>query len=487
MRMKRTDGTITRLKSGQISPLGLAALAIGILSPALGLFALWGPMQAAGGPISPLVFLGAAALALPTAISYAVLNREAPSAGAASTWLWRAVSPAAGYLVGLTMTTYFVLAALAQPLLFGLFFRDLLVFFGLPDFGLATLIAALPVLTLPVMWAAYRGAETSTRVAVTLMAIESAVVIALSLTILYVKSGVPGGINFEPFNPLAATHGFQGFWTAMLLGILAYCGFDVVSTAAEETNAPREYLPKAILLTIVGITIFWAVNAWIFTLAIPHQKVVDYSSQGLTVVTPMAREFWGKGSLVIILCAFTGVFAVYISCVLGASRIIFALARHRLLPLALSELDRTGRVPTNAVHAVFVLVMLGDVGAVLILRNGLAAFTWWANAMVFFATLTFAAVNVANIFYFRRIAREQFRPWSNLVIPLFGAISTLYVMYETFFVALWSADFRTGRSVVIFSVLLFLFFILIVGLMSRVSPHRLQGEAPIEADLTRSA
>src|SRR5580698_9989081 len=150
-----TDATIQtpepqRLQGGQIGLLGLAALAIGILSPALGLFALWGPMQAAGGPISPLVFLGAAALALPTAISYAVLNREAPSAGAASTWLWRAVSPAAGYLVGLTMTTYFVLAALAQPLLFGLFFRDLLAFLGLPNFGLATLVAAIPIITLPV-------------------------------------------------------------------------------------------------------------------------------------------------------------------------------------------------------------------------------------------------------------------------------------------------------------------------------------------------
>src|SRR5580704_834746 len=139
------EAATARLRANQISPVGLAALAIGIMSPALGLFALWGPMQAAAGPISPLVFLGAAALALPTAISYAVLNREAPSAGAASTWLWRAVSPAFGYLIGLAMTTYFLLAALAQPLLFGLFFRDLLGFFGLPDFGLTTLVVGILV------------------------------------------------------------------------------------------------------------------------------------------------------------------------------------------------------------------------------------------------------------------------------------------------------------------------------------------------------
>lgn len=225
--------TVERLKAGQISPIGLAALAIGIMSPALGLFALWGPMQTAAGPISPLVFVGAALLALPTAISYAKLNAQAPSAGAASTWLWRAVSPRAGYLIGLTMTTYFVLAALAQPLIFGLFFRDLLAFFNAPA-GFGVLFIAIPVITLPVMLATYRGAEASTRLAVLLMTAESAVVIALSATILYAKSHVPGGVNLAPFNPVSATHGFNGFWTAMFLGILAFCGFDVISTAAEK-------------------------------------------------------------------------------------------------------------------------------------------------------------------------------------------------------------------------------------------------------------
>jgi amino acid transporter len=471
----------TRLKGGQISPIGLAALAIGIMSPALGLFALWAPMQAAAGPIAPLVFLAAAALAMPTAISYAMLNAEAPSAGAASTWLWRAVSPAAGYLIGLTMMTYFVLAALAQPLLFGLFFHDLLVFLGIPASGLWVLLLAIPIITVPVMWAAYRGAEASTRLAVTLMIIESTVVVALSLTIVFVKSRVPGGITLAPFNPLSATHGFNGFWTAMLLGILAFCGFDVVSTAAEETNAPREHLPKAIILTILGITLFWALNAWIFSLAIPHDLVVKYSSEGLTAVTPMAEKYWGPGNILVILTAFTGICAVYITGALGASRIIFALARHGLLPHHLARLDATGRVPREALHAVFGLVIVGNVAAVLILKNGLEAFTWWANAMVFFATLTFAAVNAANICYFRRITPERYKILPNLIVPIVGVASTLYVMYESFFVALWGTDFRTGRSVVYFCVMLFVLFMVIVWLMGRLSPTRLQGSAPVEA------
>jgi len=471
-----------RLKAGQISPIGLAALAIGIMSPACGLFALWGPMQTATGPISPLVFIAAALLALPTAVSYAMLNSEAPSAGAASTWLWRAVSPSAGYLVGLTMATYFLLAALAQPVLLGLFFRDFLQFCGFEARSIWVLLIAILLFTLPVMWTTHRGAEASTRLAVTLMVIESAVVVALSATILYVKGGVPGAINLAPFNPTGATHGFNGFWTAMLLGILAFCGFDVVSTAAEETNAPREHLPKAIILTIVGITIFWALNAWVFTLGIPHSQVVKYSEQGLTAVTPMARQFWGAGNILVILTAITGISAVYITGALGASRIIFALARHGLLPRPLARLDASGRVPRESLHAVFALVLIGNIAAVLLLHgNGLAAFTWWANAMVFFATLTFTAVNLANILYFRRIARARFQVLRNLLVPAIGALLTLYVMYESFFVALWSADFASGKSVVGFCVLLFALYIAIVWLMGRRAPERLEGPAPVEA------
>src|SRR5580698_11674070 len=105
-----------RLRPGTIGSWGLAALAIGITSPAMGLYALWGPMQVAAGPITPLIFLLSMIMTLPTAVSYALLNREAPSAGAASTWLWTAVNPLIGFQAGLLMATYFLMAAIAQPL-----------------------------------------------------------------------------------------------------------------------------------------------------------------------------------------------------------------------------------------------------------------------------------------------------------------------------------------------------------------------------------
>lgn len=413
----------------------------------MGLYALWGPMQATAGPITPLVFLAAMLMTLPTAISYALLNRAAPSAAAASSWLWQAVGPLAGLQAGLLMTTYFLMAAIAQPLMFALFFRDFLHLLGVhwPD-GVTLAVGAV-LATVPVAVVCVRGAESSIKSTVRLMIIETVVVVALSLTIVVARSTVPDGINFDSFDPRHA-NGLPGFWLAMILGVLAFCGFDVVSTAAEEAHAPKEHLPKAILLTVIGIAVFWAINAWAFTLAAPDEAIRRYTAQGLTAVTPIAQAYWGWGSMMVILTAFTGLTAVYISSVQGTSRIVFALARHGALPRSLASLSGVQRVPRNSVLAVLATVLVLDLTSLYLLGNGLDSFTWWANALVFFAVLTFMCVNVANMLYFWRCARSDFGILKNLVVGLLGLAMNAYLLHAAFFSALWDLGWRTGRSVV---------------------------------------
>ena len=477
-----TAETRARLKENTIGPWGLAALAIGITSPAIGLYALWGPMQVAAGPITPLIFLGAMVMILPTAISYAMLNRHAPSAGAASTWLWVAVNPSTGFQAGLLMTTYFFMAAVAQPLMFALFFQDLRDWLHLVVNRTFTLTVGVLLSTAPIAWVSLRGAEASIKTTVRLMVLETVVVLALSLTILAAKSSIPGAINFSAFDPHYA-NGFSGFWTAMILGVLAFCGFDIVSTAAEEAKAPREHLPKAILLTVLGIAVFWALNAWIFTLSTPIDQVRKYTAEGLTAVTPMAEAYWGWGNIIIIITAFTGLTAVYISSVQGTSRIVFALARHGLLPTMLARLTGERRVPSNAILSVIGGVIVLDIGSLYVLGNGLDSFTWWANALVFFATLTFLAVNVANTMFFWRFSRSHFGVIRHLVVPLIGVLLNAYLIYAGFLSTLWSGDFRTGKSVVIGCVLLLATQLGAVAYVRLFKPMLLSQGAPIGVDL----
>lgn len=472
-----TRATQQRLKVNSIGPWGLAALAIGITSPAMGLYALWGPMQLAAGPITPLIFLASMLLTLPTAISYALLNYRSPSAGSASTWLWQCLHPTAGLLAGYLMTTYFLMAAVAQPLMFALFFRDFLTWLHISIPDMTTMILGILLSTVPIAWTCLRGAESSIKATVRLMLIETLVVVCLSVTI--VAYGAPGSATLAPLDPHNATHGLSGFWTAMILGILAYCGFDVVSTAAEEAHAPREYVPKAILFTIIGITIFWALNAWAFTISTPPKQVEVYTGQGLTAVTPIAEHYWGWGSLIVILTAFTGLTAVYISSVQGTSRIVFALSRHGLLPSKLAHLAGEKRVPRNAVFGVLLAVVVLDVVTVALLKSGLEGFTWWANALVFFATLTFLAVNVANFLYFFRFLRDEFSVPLNFVVPLLGVALNAYLIYAAFFSVLWSSDLLSDRSVVWACLVLFSGQVAVVLWIRLRRPELLAREAPI--------
>jgi len=438
-----------RLKANVIGPWGLAALVIGVTSPAIGLFAMWGPIEATAGPVVPLVFLGALAIILPTVLSYACLNRHAPSAGATASWLRMAANPITGLIAGLVMLTYFLMTAITVPLLFALFFRDFLDWAHLSIPGMAALVIGLALQSAVIAAICVRGAAVSIKTTILLMLIEISVVLALSATILWVKAAQPGGINLNPFNPAYATQGFSGFWAAIILGILAFSGFDVVATAAEEAQAPREHVPRVLIFAILGIGVFWALNAWVLTLSATPDAVARYNAQGLSAITPVARTYWGGGSLIVIATAFTGLTAIYISCVQGASRLIFSLARQGLLPRLFVRLDGAQRVPRNAILFVVMLCVIMGLLSLTLLRDGLDSFVWWSSAMVFFAALTFTGVNVANFLYFRRILPDHFCVVPNLLVPAWGVAVSLYLIYAAFFSALWSAPFRTGRSIVI--------------------------------------
>lgn len=456
-------GGMQRLKGDVIGPWGLAALVIGVTSPALGLYAMWGPMEATAGPIAPLVFLAALIIILPTVLSYASLNRHAPSAGAVSAWLGRAASPAIGMGAGLIMATYLLMSAITVPLLFALFFRDLLDWLHLSVPSMVALVTGLVLQSAVVAWICLRGTEASVKTTIRLMLLETGVVLALSITILSVKAGQPGGINFAPFNPIHATQGLSGFWAAIILGILAFSGFDVIATAAEESHAPRDHIPRVLILAIIGMALFWAANAWALTLSAPPDTIAKYNADGLTAITPVAQTYWGWGNVIVIGTAFTGLTAIYIASVQGASRVVFSLARGGLLPAPFGRLRGEKRVPQFAVLFIVLTCVTMGLLSLALLHNGLDGFVWWSSAMVFFAGLTFTAVNVANILYFRRILPEHFKLVRNLVVPCTGVILNIYLIYAAFFSALWAAPFRTGRSIVFACIIILALLMLVVA------------------------
>ena len=100
--------TTPRLRSSVLGLLAVAGIGAVIMSPSLGLYFVFGSIENAAGPIAPFIFVLALIISIPTAISYAMVSKELPSAGQAYTWLWRAMRPEVGLWIGVILVFYYM-------------------------------------------------------------------------------------------------------------------------------------------------------------------------------------------------------------------------------------------------------------------------------------------------------------------------------------------------------------------------------------------
>jgi amino acid transporter len=137
----------------------------------------------------------------------------------------------------------------------------------------------------------------------------------------------------------------------------------------------------------------------------------------------------------------------------GSTRILFAMGRDGVLDRRLGQVHPKFKVPW---YAIGVLAGFAVIAVILVsffqgLNYNVAL--WLSNMIVFFALVTYLAINFCNPIYFRRYARSEFNWFRNAVIPAFGVIITVYFFYKGFFQGLWDAGFKNGRLVVLVAVI----------------------------------
>ena len=139
--------------------------------------------------------------------------------------------------IGLLVAAMYFFAVVLQPILFGLFFNDLLASVFHVHTGYGTFLAGVLISTAIVALLAYPGAHISANGSIVLMVCELTVVLALSATVFFVLLG-RHQIDFTPFDPSRALHGAHGLFGGLIFALLTFVGFSVITTAAEETNSP---------------------------------------------------------------------------------------------------------------------------------------------------------------------------------------------------------------------------------------------------------
>jgi amino acid transporter/nucleotide-binding universal stress UspA family protein len=356
----------------------LAALTIGVGTMiGAGIFVLPGTAVARAGPLAAVTFVLGGVIALFTALSASELGTAMPKSGGAYFYINRALGPLFGSIsgwanwIGLAFASAFYMYGLGE-------YVNTLV--GAPDVALGPLsLEAAQVIGLvgALLFIAvnYIGAKETGGLQI--------VIVLLLLGILGAFT-VVGLLNAEldALTPIAPPGATAEVLPVTAIVFVSYLGFVQITSVAEEIKQPGKNLPRAVIGSVVLVTVVYALFLVVLLAAVPNELVADND----TAVVDAAQLLFGQYGLFGIelgvfgwaLLLFGGLLATASSAnasILSSSRINFAMGREKIVTPQLNEIHKRFGTPyrsiavTGALIIVFLLVgnleLLATAGSVL--------------------------------------------------------------------------------------------------------------------------
>jgi basic amino acid/polyamine antiporter, APA family len=334
-----------------LGALQLTAIGVAIIVGA-GVFVLSGQAAAEfAGPGVAISFVIAGIAAAMAALCYSELISAVPVAGSTYTFVYAALGPLLGFLVGWNLLVEYLLGAATVAVGWSGYFENAL---GRIDVELPEALAAgpfdggvvnLPAVVLVALLAVLllRGTQESARATTVLVAIKM-VVLALFIGFgaFYVSSA-----NYEPFIPANqgafGDFGASGVLRAAAAVFYAYIGFDIVCNAAQEARDPRRTVPRGILGTLGIATVLYVAVALVVTGLAPYTTldVPDPLSVALNSVSELE---WLQSVIDVGTVLFLA--ATVLATMYGLTRILMRVSEDGMLPALVARVDPRRGTPT---------------------------------------------------------------------------------------------------------------------------------------------
>lgn len=407
------------LRRNAVGPVGAVIMSAAIMGPAVSTF--FNPQFSTpfSGAATPLVYLVCVIAMLLAASGIVEMARELPSAGAFYTYVARGLGPRAGFITGGLM---FVAYALLAPAEIGLIGSYLQTTFE-AELGVHiswALVGMVPAVAMVAL--AYRGITASLTTALVLFGAEVAVIVVLSLIV--VGSGGADGVSLHPLSPGASPHGAPGLATGFVFAALSFVGFEAATTLGEEVHLPRRTVPRALLLSVIGVGVLYVFCIWAEVIGLGERETNALTGAS-TPWNDLATRYAGWMKWPVIVASVSSMFAVMVNSANGIVRILHTMGREQLLPRVFAEVHPRHRTPTRAVLVVggFSVVVALGLGLV---NGGLGDTTAGSNVygyLGFLLTLgilpVYVLTNLAAVAYFRR--SDRLHLLRHAMLPLGGA------------------------------------------------------------------
>ena len=353
------------------------------------------------GPAVVLAIALAGLLATCNALSSAQLAANHSQSGGTYEYGYRYLRPWLGIAAGWLFLAAKSASAATAALGFGSYLAHFLKLnstdFWVPRIALLTIAAA----TLTVISGIQRSRQvTACIVAWTLLGL-----------LIFIVGGLPAvdfarQAHWQPFFPAANSH-WAGSWGPLLkataLMFVAYAGYGRIATLGEEVRAPRQTIPRAIIVTLCVSGTLYVLVGIIAVGGLGAVRLVELTRGQGAFLEILAREFPNPGVRIFVAtAALTALLSVLLNLVLGLSRVVLAMGRRGDLPSVTARLNTARTTP-------FIAVLLVGLTTAGLASLGSVKTTW-----------SFSAMTVLTYYAITNLAALQLPPQERLYHPLFA-------------------------------------------------------------------
>ncbi len=273
---------------------------------------------------------------LPTALMIGELTSAIPNEGGFYVWVRRAMGPFWGFQESWFSLSASIFDMALYPVIFGLYLSK---FSPALTAGWRGYAWSLAVVVLCCLWNLL-GAPRVGEDAIWMSAL------LLSPFVIFVGACVWRAVTLHPAIHWGGNGSGAGLSTAILVGLWNYMGWDNASTVAQEVENPQRNYPRAMIASIILVTVTYVVP--LAAMGLTGLAAGSFSTGDWTIA---AREVGGPllGWAVVAGGCITGV-GIFNALVMSYTRLPMAMAQDGMLPRALARTNSRG-VPWVSVLA----------------------------------------------------------------------------------------------------------------------------------------
>lgn len=363
-----------------------------------------------------LAFVIAAVVCIFIGLTYAELTPAMPQAGGEFIYAFRAFGFRTSFVTAWALTLTYIGICCWVGMGFAKALNNLL---AVPTLGTLWEIEGTPVYVswilislagnVFIFFLNHRGMEGSAK----FQNIATMLLVAIGLTLVFggFATGTPA--NIDP--PI--TEG-----NALFLVILAtpamYAGFNIIPQASEKANIPRRRMGTLIIAVVAIVGVWYSVIMLANGFLATPERYGEGWGTGIGVIEALT-ETSGSRLLAntLLVGVLFGLITTWNGFVIGTSRLLYSMARAKMLPHAFAKLHPKRGTPTVA------LLFTCSVGCVTPLLGG-NVLNWLINCESFSLVVAYIVVT-ASFLVLRKKEKDMPRPFTVKFGPVVGTIALL--------------------------------------------------------------